>query len=170
MTKDLERTVAELGPGYREVVDRLRAAYRAPSPFVPPVETARESRTGRVLGWTAGYLIAASLLIFLGLSLTYRPTAFPAQLDGRQKLYTVAYAPTEEAIAAIVHSQRADGSWENDFLTQQNAAALRRAEGIDEQIAYRKAVRYLRTKGLRPLSDEELKLRGDAAARTLTRG
>ncbi len=170
MTKDLEETLAELGPEYREVVNRLRAAYRAPKPFARPGEPKAIPHTGRIAGWSVGYLVAATFLIFLGIGLAFRPTQARRLAFAPQAVYTVAYAPNEAALAAIVSSQRADGSWSNDFLTQQNAAALRGAEGSAERIAYKKAVRYLRSKGLRPLSDEELKMRGDAAARMFARG
>ena len=72
-------------------------------------------------------------------------------------------------VAAIVRTQHADGSWDNDFLTRQNAAALRAASGDAPRIAYRRAVRYLRAKGLTPLSDAELRARGDRAARRFAR-
>lgn len=171
MTKDLEKTLDELGPGYREVVDRLRAAYRAPQPFaLPKANVAERPRSGRITGWSVGYLIAASFLVFLGIGIAFRPSQARQWSSEPCVVYTVAYAPNEAALAAIVNSQRADGSWSNDFLTQQNAAALRGAEGFAEQIAYKKAVRYLRSKGLRPLSDEELKMRGDAAARMFAHG
>ena len=49
----------------------------------------------------------------------------------------------------------------------QNAAALRASEDARMKIAYRRAVRYLRSKGLNPLTDEELKLRGEYAAKAL---
>ena len=170
MTKDLEETLAELGPEYREVVSRLRAAYRAPKPFVQPKVSETLPHSGRIAGWSVGYLVAATFLIFLGIGFAFRPSQTRQPDFASRVVYTVAYAPNEAALAAIVGSQRADGSWANDFLTQQNAAALRGAEGSAERIAYKKAVRYLRTKGLRPLSDEELKMRGDAAARMFARG
>lgn len=169
MTKDLEETLAELGPEYREVVNRLRSAYRSPTPFARS-EASSSPHSGRITGWSVGYLIAASFLIFLGIGIAFRPSQSGRWSSVPHTVYTVAYAPNETALAAIVNSQRADGSWANDFLTQQNAAALRGAEGSAERIAYKKAVRYLRSKGLRPLSDEELKMRGDAAARMFARG
>ena len=76
-------------------------------------------------------------------------------------VYTVAYASDEFALRAILDSQRSDGSWSNDYLTMQNAAALRRAHDEASQIAYKRAVRYLRTKGLGPISDAELRERSD---------
>ena len=49
----------------------------------------------------------------------------------------------------------------------QNAAALRKAGDAASQIAYKRAVRYLRTKGLDPISDLELEQR---SARVLPAG
>ena len=83
------------------------------------------------------------------------------------KVYTIAYAPTDEALEAIVASQRADGSWSNDFITRQNAAALRASCDERMRIAYCRAVRYLRSRGLSPLTDDELKVRGKYAAKVL---
>ena len=163
MNGDLERTLGELGPGYRAVVDRLRAA-RDMEPslgrvFAPPRPWWRRR---------AGYLVAASLFVVLALSLFCRDASHsPRQPYTGAKIYTVAYAPTEEALEIIVASQKADGSWSNDFLTRQNAAALRASGDERMRIAYRRAVRYLRTKGLSPLTDDELKLRGEYAAKVL---
>lgn len=177
MTKDLEDTLAELGPGYREVVDRLSGAYR-PLPQVTAAAVRREAaaaaarvlrhRRARASGLGVACLAAASLLVFLGLAAVFAVRPAPARSDSRM-IYTVAYAPTAEALESIVSSQRADGSWANDFITQQNAAALRGAAGAGVRTAYKKAVRYLRSKGLRPLSEAELHRRGDAAARCLAK-
>ena len=69
MTKDLEKTLSELGPGYREVVDRLRSAYREPVPFTLPKANVGNPHSGRIAGWSVGYLIAASFLVFLGIGI-----------------------------------------------------------------------------------------------------
>ncbi len=171
MNADLEKTVGELGPGYRDVVARLRSSRE--------VEPARVGLKAPVPGcagrapWGAArspfsYLAAASLVAALALAVLYvMPRGGGAAAEVPLTVYTVAYAPTEEALEAIVASQRADGSWSNDFLTRQNAAALR-ASGEDRmRVAYRRAVRYLRSKGLSPLTDEELRQRGEYAAKTL---
>ena len=139
MTKDLEETLNELGPEYRSVVARLRA------PFVP--------RPRRYVP----YLVAASLVAAVAVSAVFlRPAERPSYT-----VYTVAYANDEFALRAILASQQSDGSWSNDYLTMQNAAALRRAHDETSQIAYKRAVRYLRTKGLGPISDAELQERSD---------
>jgi len=162
MNADLERTVSELGAEYRGVVDRLRSARE----IEPKGKTDVRQPTAGVFLRRAGYLVAASLFAVIALSILFQgaPQAktFPAR-----SVYTVAYAPTEEALEVIVASQRADGSWSNDFLTRQNAAALRASREERMRIAYRRAVRYLRTKGLEPLTDDELRKRGEYAAKTL---
>ena len=163
MNGDLEKTLNELGPEYRDVVARLRSARE-----VEPSGT-RAFSLPRTEWWRhVGYLVAASIVVALGLSIFMQGAAnAPREPYAGAKVYTVAYAPTEEALEVIVASQRADGSWTNDFFTRQNAAALRASEDARMKIAYRRAVRYLRSKGLAPLTDEELKLRGEYAARAI---
>jgi hypothetical protein len=168
MNADLEKTVEELGPGYRDVVARLRAARE--------VEPARfglkDLAPGRAAPWCAArspfsYLAAASLVAALALAVLYvMPRGGSTAAEVPLTVYTVAYAPTEEALELILASQRADGSWSNDFLTRQNAAALRASGDERMRVAYRRAVRYLRTKGLAPLTDAELKARGEYAAKS----
>ena len=150
MSADLEATLNELGPEYRSVVDRLRASAEAP---------ARPSLLRH-----PAYLIAASILVLLAFAFTFfspSTSSLSASTSSLSSytLYTVAYAPTDEALRIILASQRADGSWDNDFITRQNAAALRRAADAETKIAYKRAVRYLRSKGLAPLSDDELAAR-----------
>ncbi len=164
MNADLERTIEELGPEYRDVVDRLRNAAE-----VEPKRTVDNRQpTAGVFLRRVGYLVAASLFAAIALSILFQgaPQAksFPVN-----SVYTVAYAPTEEALEVIVASQRADGSWSNDFITRQNAAALRASHEERMRIAYRRAVRYLRTKGLAPLTDDELRQRGEFAAKAVAR-
>jgi hypothetical protein len=163
MNGDLENTLNELGPEYRDVVARLRSARE-----VEPSGT-RAFSLPRTEWWRrAGYLAAASLAVALGLSIFMQDAAnAPREPYAGVKVYTVAYAPTEEALEVIVASQRADGSWSNDFITRQNAAALRASDDARMKIAYRRAVRYLRSKGLSPLTDDELKVRGEYAAKVL---
>ena len=164
MNADLENTVEELGPAYRDVVARLRAARE-----VEPKKAARcscgqsdDANSHTVPPW----LVAASLAAVLALAvLCIAPRGGESAADVPLTIYTVAYAPTEEALELIVASQRADGSWSNDFLTRQNAAALRASEDERMRVAYRRAVRYLRAKGLSPLTDAELKARGEYAAK-----
>ena len=48
----------------------------------------------------------------------------------------------------MIATQNPDGSWKNDFLTRRNAAALRASSDPAAQIAYKKAMRNLRTRGI----------------------
>ena len=165
MTKDLEDTLNELGPEYRSVVDRLLSMPSAPS-TVPSAPSTRHYALG-----TRHYLLAASLLLVVGLAIwNFTSTTLHSSLlplhsspSSAPAVYTVAYASDEFALRAILDSQRSDGSWSNDYLTMQNAAALRRAHDEASQIAYKRAVRYLRTKGLGPLSDDEFQRRSARA-------
>ena len=170
MNGDLEKTLEELGPEYRAVVARLRSA-REVEPVRIGLKGFAPGRAGSSSGaiWRkAGYLVAASVVVALGFSVFMQGAAnAPREPYAGAKVYTVAYAPTEEALEIIVASQRADGSWSNDFITRQNAAALRASEDERMKIAYRRAVRYLRSKGLAPLTDDELKVRGEYAAKVL---
>ncbi|MCR5839411.1 MAG: hypothetical protein K6G94_07240 [Kiritimatiellae bacterium] len=173
MNGDLESTLNELGPEYRDVVARLRSA-RDVEPSTKHQWRSHESTSDAVAKAPGtffrrvGYLVAASLAVALGLSIFMQDAAnAPREPYAGVKVYTVAYAPTEEALEVIVASQRADGSWSNDFITRQNAAALRASDDARMKIAYRRAVRYLRSKGLSPLTDDELKVRGEYAAKVL---
>lgn len=163
MNADLEKTVEELGPAYRDVVARLRASRE-----VEPVRFGlKDLAPGRASRSPVSYLAAASLAAALALAVLYvAPRGGDAAAEVPLTVYTVAYAPTEEALELILASQRADGSWSNDFLTRQNAAALRASGDERMRVAYRRAVRYLRTKGLAPLTDAELKARGEYAAKS----
>lgn len=154
MNKDLEATLAELGPGYRELVARMKASYglREDAPRVRRASFPR-----------AAYLAAASLALAFGAAAFFAiapRTAPSACLPAN--IYTAAYGGPAN-VRELLETQRADGSWQNDFITRQNAAALR---GVaDASVAYRKAVRYLRSRGLSPLTDAELHERSLAAAR-----
>ena len=177
MNADLEKTLGELAPEYRDVVARLRSAREVePVRFglkdLAPGRVADrrypDLAPGRVARSPFSYLVAASLVAALALAVLYvMPRGGSAVAEVPLTVYTVAYAPTEEALEAIVASQRADGSWSNDFLTRQNAAALRASCEDRMRVAYRRAVRYLRSKGLSPLTDEELRQRGKYAAKAL---
>ena len=48
----------------------------------------------------------------------------------------------------MIATQRSDGSWQNDFLTRRNAAALKDCTTPAAQIAYKKAMRNLRSRGI----------------------
>ena len=152
MTTDLEETLAKLGGDYAVMVRGVKKAC-ANVPYVPR----------RRIGWRV-YLKAACWLVFVGIGVSFftlRGNLARQTAEMRPSIYTVAYLGTTEAAQELVRTQGADGSWQNDFLTQQNAAALREATTPEAAIAYRRAVRYLRQKGLQPLSAQELAARRD---------
>ncbi len=151
MNKDLEATLAELGPDARAVVARLHAAREVePSRcFRPPLVARLRSRV-----WLRAGSLAAASLVAAALFAVFCRCA-PQAGKGDANVYTLAYQPTAEARATLIASQRANGSWENDFLTRQNAAALREMRTGAARVAYLRAVRYLRAKNLAPLTPDE---------------
>ncbi len=158
MNKDLQALLEEMGPDYQAVVARLKAAQE-----VEPSGRLRATVWFRRLhvGQRVGLLVAASFFAAMTLAVLCQPLRTQR---ATMPVYTVAYTPSAAAVAQLVQSQKADGSWENDYLTRQNAAALRDAATAESRVAYRRAVRYLRSKGLEPLSRLELRAREDSAA------
>lgn len=157
MNADLQATLDELGPGYREMVLRMRRNCD----FSPAY-----SRRPRWKGVAAMYSAAAALVLALGFSVVFFSRSGDSSQPSRLAIhslsspYLLAYCGVE-ATEEILRTQKADGSWENDFLTRQNAAALR---GVaTASVAYRKALRYLRSRGLAPLTDDELRSRAHLA-------
>ena len=138
MSRDLDEQLNEMGPEYRAVVARLRAAH----------ETADVlnvfSLASKVL---RPVLAAASLLFLIGLGVT-----FLGRQDFRRETKDVRCAPREyrASVPEMIATQNPDGSWKNDFLTRRNAAALRVCDDPAARIAYKKAARYLSFKGLLP--------------------
>ena len=136
MSRDLEEQVNEMGPAYRAVVARLKGAATA----------GREMATGetRVTRGTRGWLIAASLLIAIALAVPClsrlsRPSCPSSFLPPREYRASV-----DEMIA----TQNPDGSWKNDFLTRRNAETLKLCGDPAAQVAYKKAMRNLRVRGV----------------------
>ena len=141
MTKDLEATLNELGPEYRAVVARLKKD--------------RGLKTRDFGIWRTNYSRAAALamLVFLPclfLRLSNAPSApgQPTLHPAAPRDYQLADLATPAAVAEIVRTQQADGSWANDFLTRRNALALKDCADGAAQIAYRKAMRNLRLRGV----------------------
>ena len=148
MTKDLEETLDGMGPAYRAVVDRLVAGAEAEprsgrrTPTFPPRSRAFGRQT---------LLAAASLLILLGLGfvfLRHAEQTGAARTSGAAREYCLAETPDGEAVAEMIRTQNADGSWRNDFLTRRNAAALSHSSLAGARVAYKKAMRNLRVRGL----------------------
>ena len=129
MSRDLERQLDEMGPEYRAVVARLRAG--------------REVTTRAARG-TRGWLVAASLLVAFALAVpSLSRLSCPSCLSS--------HPPPREyraGISEMIATQNCDGSWQNDFLTRRNAAALKDCNSLAARIAYKKAVRNLRLRGI----------------------
>ena len=131
MSRDLEQQLDEMGPEYRAVVARLRAGREV---------TTGETREDR---GTRGWLIAASLLVALALAVP-RLSRLSCPSRPSARVPREYCASVEEMIA----TQNPDGSWKNDFLTRRNAEALRGCATPAATIAYKKAMRNLRAKGV----------------------
>lgn len=153
MTEDFKETLDELGPEYIQVVDKLKNLGEI------------EPRNGRFLVKRSvffkriGVLLAASLTLVIAMTFYFIKSNWDkkgiAEIDiSASKPYFLAFNLTDErSIEEIKRTQKPDGSWNNDLLTRQNATALMKVD--KSSLAYRKAMRYLRSKGLSPLSDSE---------------
>ena len=133
MNRDLERQLDELGPECRAVVMRLRAAREA-------AQGTRDEGRG-----TRRWLVAASLILFVGLGVFFQASR-PLGRSTSQPPYG-AHEYTM-GIDEMIATQNADGSWKNDFLTRRNAAALKLCGTPAARIAYKKALRNLRVRGV----------------------
>ena len=143
MNADLEETLAGLGVDAKRMVAAMKGAF-------PEERRAGDERGARRallprLAAASGLAAASVAAVF-----AFR-SAFPpaAQGDARArapKEYTLALAGGADAIMEIIRTQRPDGSWGNDFLTAQNALALEKHG--ETGVPYRRAKRYLRSKGL----------------------
>ena len=135
MSRDLEEQLDEMGPEYRAVVARLKG----------------EGRKEKGERW---WLVAASLIPFVGLGVFFQ-TSHPLTLSPSHLL---TFSPSHPAIrgaheyqmdvAEMIATQNPDGSWKNDFLTRRNAAALKVCGDPAAQVAYKKAMRNLRSRGV----------------------
>ena len=155
MNRDLEKQLNEMGPEYRAVVARLRAGLEAKGREDFRRKTrdvrGRETRDGRrglasYVFRLRSYLTAASLLVVLGLS------AILIQSNDRtiEQSNSSPFGAREyrASVSEMIATQNPDGSWKNDFLTRRNAAALKVCGDPAAQIAYKKAMRNLRTRGV----------------------
>ena len=143
MNADLEQQLNEMGPEYRAVVARLRAGGEAQPDLM--IIGGRRGPTFVWLSWNARLLVAASLAVLLGLVafLQISRTSQTCQTSDSR-------APREYTMSVdeMIATQNPDGSWQNDFLTRRNAEALRRSSAPLAQVAYKKAVRNLRVRGV----------------------
>ncbi|MBR2921356.1 MAG: hypothetical protein IKC27_08390 [Kiritimatiellae bacterium] len=154
MSEDLDRTLNELGVEYVSVVARLKTLRE-----VVPAGRAH-ARKRKWLSWTAS-AVAASLIIAAALAVFFNgPEAscnHASQSSANSRMpYMLAFSASDkDVLEEIKRTQNPDGSWMNDSLTRQNAAVLKKFDG--KSIACRKAARYLRFKGIPPLSDSEFR-------------
>ena len=164
MNGDLERQLDEMGPEYRAVVERLRGAVCLTPAERPRARRGGDSRSAGVMGGRRGptfvwltfrplRLVAATLLLLFafGVALRFAGTergTSAARHPAAAREYLLAASRTDEAMREMIRTQNPDGSWQNDFLTCRNAEALRGWPDADARIAYKKAARFLRSKGL----------------------
>ena len=139
MNRDLEETLNELGPDYCAVVARLRAGREAASGS----RRSGDSRSSR----RAAYLVAASLLVLIGLTVVHLSQS-QSQTTNHKPQTPSCPREYRATVAEMIATQNPDGSWQNDFLTRRNAAALKDSDNLAAQIAYKKAMRNLRTRGV----------------------
>lgn len=154
MSEDLDRTLNELGVEYVSVVARLKTLRE--------VEPAgRVHARKRKWLFRIGSAIAASLIIAAALAVFFNgPEAscnHASQPSANSRMpYMLAFSASDKSVLEeIKRTQNPDGSWMNDSLTRQNAAVLKKFDG--KSLSYRKAARYLRFKGIPPLSDSEFR-------------
>lgn len=146
MNRDLEAQLEEMGPEYRKVVDRLLAGRMdLPTKTVASSPLWRRRRAA----WSA----AAAVALALALGAVFRDSSAPAQVytvraSDASTEYLMAHVRGDEAVKELVRTQRSDGGWGSDFLTRQNAEALSRSRNPSARLAYRKAMRNLRLRGL----------------------
>ena len=150
MTKDLEDTLRELGCEYCSVIDRLRMAY-AQDPVcgdvcadsaLPCHRAAPRWRISLLWAASVAALLLGAVAVFCGRSESEKVYAVRAADAAHE--YCLAIVRDDKAVQEMIRTQRPDGGWANDFLTRQNAAALRLCPDEKAQIAYRRAMRNLR--------------------------
>ena len=165
MSRDLERQLEEMGPAYRAVVARLRAAREAEPRGQRRKgggQRTKDSRQRRLplVRRSLSYLVAASLLVFLGLAVVFvrsnnhpitqsnNSPCYTVRVTDAQTEYTHAELRGDELVKELIRTQNPDGSWKDDALTRRNAEVLRTCRSDEAQAAYRKAIDNLRSRGL----------------------
>ena len=146
MSRDLEKQLNEMGPEYRAVALRLCAAREVESLCQSSGSRQSSRSSGTSTALKSAYLVAASLLVVLGLSAIF------IQSNNRtiEQSSNPQFGPREyrASVSEMIATQNPDGSWQNDFLTRRNAEALKLCGDPAAQVAYRKAVRNLRVRGV----------------------
>ena len=145
MNRDLEEQLNEMGPEYKAVVMRLKGAMGACEDLRrKTLDVRRRGFVSKVFRLRP-YLTAAALLVVLGLGIV-----FLGRKDFRHETEDGDYGAREyrAEVPEMIATQNPDGSWKNDFLTRRNAEALRSSSDPAAVIAYKKAMRNLRTRGI----------------------
>ena len=146
MNADLEETLQELGPGCRAVVERLRAGQTA--------EEQKVTRVTRVARGMRGWLAPASLALIVGFGAALgllRPRADSCLSRLSCPSCPSCHLPPRDytlSVDEMIATQNPDGSWQSDFLTRHHAKALAGCPRADARIAYKKAMRNLRVRGV----------------------
>ena len=162
MSADLEETLAELGPDYRKVVDRLRAPFAGDEGRVDAAHEARGARRIGFLGPVAT-LLAASLAVAFAWHFLSAPADAVAPgepADGGR----IAARGVEHGEQRRLHAHHAARGDRDALRVQILAVVLFPGSDVGVyklRVALRKAVR---SKGLSPLSDAELRSRAAQAS------
>ena len=135
MTKDLEETLSTLDGAHREMVVRMKSCF-APAPAF----AVRRRPSSGALAAAMAAVAACGIVAALWWSQS------PA--EPHLSAFRLASVGNAEAVAEILRTQNADGSWQTDFLTRQNARLLASVDSADAALARRRALRNLRARGL----------------------
>ena len=139
MTKDLEETLSTLDGAHREMVVRMKACF-APAPLL-----AVRRRP------SCGALAAAALVAVAACGIVASLWRGQSPAAHHPSAFRLASVGDAAAVAEILRTQNADGSWQTDFLTRQNARLLASVDSPAASLARRRALRNLRVRGLAEL-------------------
>ena len=144
MNADLEETLQELGPGCRAVVERLRAGLAVD---VGQRTTCDVQRPLSFVLRPLSYLTAALIALVIGLTVVFNSRTPAVE---RQRPGVALHPPRDYTLSVdeMIATQNPDGSWQSDFLTRHHAKALAGCPRADARIAYKKAMRNLRVRGV----------------------
>lgn len=137
MNVDLRRQLKEMGPEYQALVEKM----------LEPEGPVRRGVSARA---PFGWLVAASVVFIIGLAYVLCRGGRPdervcsVRVTDPHNEYMLAMLRNDEAVQEMIRTQRADGSWKNEFLTRRNAEALKLCHSAEARIAYKKAMRALR--------------------------
>lgn len=139
MTKDLEETLSTLDGAHREMVVRMKSCF-APA---PAFAVRRRPHCGA--------LAAAALVAVAACGIVASLWWGQSPASPHPSAFRLASVGDAAAVAEILRTQNADGSWQTDFLTRQNARLLASVDSPAASLARRRALRNLRVRGLAEL-------------------